>query len=266
MISALLTAIYRAAVLLPPVVLEELATMLSQTDEPYNDALANKLLSSLSNLQFRRAASDVLKAWKSDQGCWSSRAIAAALLSATYTSSTIRENLAVELVWTGPESTSIPIRRTDQVLLQLIRECKEELILVSFAIYKVPEVVQALLKALERGIKLRIIAETPESGDGKIPFGIKSTFGTEILSQSQVLIWPKEKRPVDSQGKYGSLHVKGAIVDQTKLFITSANLTEYALSLNMELGVLVENDDLAKQLISQINDLLSKEILIPLKS
>lgn len=240
--------------------------MLSRTDEPYNDALANKLLSSLSNLQFRRATSDVLNAWKSDQGCWSSRAIAAALLSATYTSNTIRENLAIELVWTGPESTSIPIRRTDQVLLQLIRECREELILISFAIYKVPEVVQALLKALERGIKLRIIAETPESGDGKIPFGIQSTFGTEILSQSQVLVWPKEKRPVDANGKYGSLHVKGAIVDQTKLFITSANLTEYALSLNMELGVLVESDDLAKQLISQINDLLSKEILIPLKS
>lgn len=265
MTSALLTAIYRAVVLLPAVVVEELATKLSRIDEPYNDGLANKLLSALPNLQFRRAASNVLSAWENDQGCWSSRAIAAAMLSATYTSNTIRENLAIELVWTGPESTSIPIRRTDQVLLQLIRECKEELTLISFAIYKVPEVVQALLKALKRGIRLCIIAETPESGDGKIPFGIQSTFGTEILSQSQVLVWPKDKRPVDANGKYGSLHVKGAIVDKKKLFITSANLTEYALALNMELGVLVQNEDLAKQLISQINDLLSRDILIPLE-
>jgi len=263
--SALLTEIYRAVVLLPPAVLDELAIALSTIDEPYSDSLASNLLSSLTNVQFRRAIADVLNTWKNQQNSWSSRAIAAALLSAACTNNTIQDNLTVELVWTGPESATIPIRRTDQVLLQLIRECREELTLISFAIYKVPEVVQALLQALERGIKLRIIAETPESGAGKIPFGFQSTFGTEILSQSQVLIWPKEKRLVDANGKYGSLHVKGAIVDQKKLFITSANLTEYALALNMELGVLVQNDDLAKQLISQINDLLSRDILIPLE-
>lgn len=218
------------------------------------------------NLQFRRAIADVLNAWKSHQDSWGSRALAAALLSAAHTSSTIREKLSVELVWTGPESSSIPIRRTDQVLLQLIRECKTELTLISFAIYKVPAVVQALLSALERGIQLCIIAETPESGDGKIPYGIQATFGGEILQQSQVLVWPKEKRPVDINGRYGSLHIKGAIVDQRTLFITSANLTEYALSRNMELGVLVQNQNLASQLINQIDDLISKEILVPLQN
>lgn len=245
--------------------LDELAQALLKIDKLYSDSLANDLLISLTNLQFRRAVSDLLNAWKSHQDSWNSKALAAALLSAAYTNHTIQEKLSVELVWTGPESTKIPIRRTDQVLLQLIRECTQELTLISFAFYKVPNVVQALLEALEKGIKLRIIAETPESGDGKIPFGIQTTFGREILCRSQVLIWPKEKRLTDANGRYGSLHIKGAIVDLRTLFITSANLTEYALSLNMELGVLVHNEDLAKQMIGQIDDLISKKILVSIQ-
>ncbi len=250
--------------LLPPVVLNQLATALAIADTPYSDALASAVLSALPNLQFRRAVADVFHAWKQNQQDWSSRAIAAALLSGAYTRNSLQNDLAVELVWTGPESTVIPIRRTEQVLLQLIRECRSELTLISFAIYKVPEVVQALLQALERGIRLRIIAETPEASSGKITFGIASTFGTELLSRAEVLVWPKQKRSVDAEGRYGSLHIKGAIVDQQTLFITSANLTRYALALNMELGVLVQNETLAKQLLSQINDLQQQEILVPL--
>lgn len=261
MTLALFAEIHHAVGLLPPGVLHETTTALAHANQPYNDALAKSILTALTNMHFRRAVARVFNAWRMHQGDWSSSAIAAALLSAAYTHQAVRENLTVELVWTGPASTHIPIRRTDQVLLQLIRDCQTELTLISFAIYKVPEVVQALLQALERGIQLRIIAKTPESGDGKIAFGLEPTFGPDILRQAQVLVWPKDKRPLSREGRYGALHIKGAIVDQRTLFITSANLTEYALTLNMELGVLVQNADLAQQLTAQINDLLHRQIL-----
>ncbi len=45
---------------------------------------------------------------------------------------------------------------------------------------------------------------------------------------------------------------------------TSANLTEYALSLNMELGVLIKNVELAKQITSQLDNLVIEQILVPL--
>lgn len=38
------------------------------------------------------------------------------------------------------------------------------------AVYKVPETAQALVAAMNRGVSLRILAETPQSGAGKIGF------------------------------------------------------------------------------------------------
>ena len=149
------------------------------------------------------------------------------------------------------------------MLLQLIREAEQELTIVSFAVYKIPAIAQALTGALNRGVALRIIAETPESGEGKIPFGVKAALGAKIIQQAQVLVWPLAKRPMDENGRYGSLHAKCAIADRKHLFISSANLTEYALSLNMEIGLLVHNDELADQVAEHIDHLIQQEILLP---
>lgn len=263
MTSPLFAAIHEAASLFPPSTLQQLANLLSEADQPYSDSLANRLLCSLTNQQFRRVLTTVLHAWKQEPTTWKSMAIAAALLSSAYANREMQHKLSAELVWTGPEPSYIPIRRTDQVLLQLIQESQQELVLISFAIYKVPVIVQALQQALDRGIHLLIIAETPTASDGKITFGLEATFGSNILSQAQVLVWPRDKRPTSTNGKYGSLHVKGAVSDQRQLFITSANLTEYALSINMELGVLIQSKVLSKQLIDQIKKLKNEKLLVP---
>lgn len=263
--SSVLREIYQVVGLLPSSALSSLVETLSSINATYTDTLASNILQPFSNIRFRRAIDDLLKAWRDDSSInWSSRELAAAIISAANTATILQQELAADLVWTGPSSSVIPIRRTDQVLLQLINECQHSLTLISFAIYKVPEIVEAILAALDRGVALCIIAETPESGEGKISFGLQATFGTEIMNRSQVLVWPKEKRPVDLNGKYGSLHIKGAISDRERLFVTSANLTEYALSLNMELGVLMKNERLAQQFTDQIEHLVQGEILIPL--
>lgn len=161
MISPLFAAIHEAASLLPSSTLEHLAHLLAATDQPYSDSLADRLLCSLTNQQFRRVLTTVLHTWKQEPTTWKSMAIAAALLSSAHTNQEMQHKLSAELVWTGPEPSYIPIRRTDQVLLQLIQESQQELVLISFAIYKVPVIVQALQQALDRGMHLLIIAETP---------------------------------------------------------------------------------------------------------
>jgi phosphatidylserine/phosphatidylglycerophosphate/cardiolipin synthase-like enzyme len=62
-----------------------------------------------------------------------------------------------------------------------------------------------------------------------------------------VYYWPKEKRGQDDKGKLGILHVKCAVADGRWLFLSSANLTEYAFTINMELGVLVTGGNLPAQ-------------------
>ena len=260
----LLQQVDRVVNFLPSSVLTSVIDLLQDSPCQYNEALVAKLLGNLPNPKFRRVVAELFSIWQQDSNNWNSCSLAAALSSSAYSVDRVRQALDVELVWTGPETSGASFRRTDQVLLQLIRDAQDELTLISFAVYKIPEIAQALKAAVNRGVKVRLIAETPESGEGKVSFGVKAALGIEIIRQAQVFIWPKKNRPVDREGKYGSLHVKAAIGDRRYLFITSANLTEYAFTLNMEMGLLVENEELTIQVIKQIDRLIQQKIFAPI--
>ena len=260
MTNQLLAQIHFIASTLPPSLLERMVDTLIQEASEFNPNLKNRILSQISIAKFRRPVSKLLDIWASEKSHWNSSSIATALMSSAYSIKQSNREVNVELVWTGPEVTKIPLRRTDRVLLQLIQEAEIEITLISFAVYKIPEIARMLIKALNRGVKVRLIAENPEVSK-KIPFGIEEALGKEIIEQSEVFIWSKDKRPVDKEGRYGSLHIKAAIADSHKLFITSANLTQYAFTLNMEMGVLIQSRHLANQVERQIKDLIENEIL-----
>ncbi|MGB3403916.1 MAG: DISARM system phospholipase D-like protein DrmC [Microcoleaceae cyanobacterium] len=264
--EALLTQIHQVAVLLPPQILETVCQHLRQAPSTPSVQWTQRLLQDLPKRHFQRSVQHLLDLWYSTTSTLTGEALAAALESAAFSTTFTRNHLDVELVWTGPSSSTLPIRRTDQVLLQLIENCQSELILISFAIYKIKTVVKAVQSAINRGVAVRLIAETPESGEGKIPFGIEATFGSQMIQQCQVYIWPKHKRPTDTQGHYGSLHIKGAVADVQNLFITSANLTDYAMTLNMEMGVLLKSQTLGQQVKAQIDRLIHDEILVKIIS
>lgn len=260
MTNQLLAKIHSVVCCLPPNVLESIVAILSNDSLTVNQHLKNRILSQISIPKFRRSVSELLDLWEEENSDLNSSSLATALMSSDYSVKQIRQELSVELVWTGPEANRIPLRRTDRALLQLIEEARTEITLISFAVYKIPEIAKALSSALNRGVRVRLIAENPEVV-GKIPFGIQEALDKKIIEQAQVFIWPKQKRPVDKEGKYGSLHIKAAIADSQRLFVTSANLTEYAFTLNMEMGVLIQSDRLANQVERQIEDLIGQGIL-----
>ena len=259
----LLAQIHSCANQLPSPVLEAVANFLAASPTKSCDvALKASILKQLPNANFRRLVGELLEIWCREAIYLDSTAIASALTTAAYCENAAKDELSVELVWTGPTSEGMLLRRTEQVLLQLIREARHEIILVSFAVYKIPEIAKALLVAIKQGVTLRIIAETPESSEGKISFGVSAALGVEIARQAQILIWPRSKRFTDAEGKYGSLHAKCAIADRKHLFISSANLTEYAFTLNMEMGLLVHGEDLAGQMAEHIDHLIQQELLV----
>ncbi len=261
----LLSQIRTCAQQLPPPVLEVVVNLLVSSPAKYCDLTVKaSILKQLHNPSFRRLVAELLEIWCREAIYLENHAIASALSTAAYCAIAAKDELSVELVWTGPTSEGMLLRRTEQVLLQLIREAQREIILVSFAVYKIPEIAKALSAAIKQGITLRIIAETPESSEGKIPFGVTTALGAEIIQQAQIFIWQRSKRPTDAEGRYGSLHAKCAIADRKHLFISSANLTEYALTLNMEMGLLVHGEDLAYQAAEHIDRLIQQEFLVPL--
>lgn len=259
----LLHKIRQVATEFPTPILYLVVKFLSIEDN-WSDSLTAKLLHQLPKASLRVLLIDLIDTWQLEASHLSGNVIASSLATADYCNREAKQELSLELVWTGPNPKFTPLRRTDQVLLQLIREAKQELVIVSFAVYKIPELAKALISAIERGVKLRLVAETPEASQGKIPFGIASALSSEILGQAQVLVWPLEQRLTDQNGRYGSLHVKCALSDRKHLFISSANLTEYALSLNMEMGLLLHNEAIGMQVNEHIEQLINNEILVSL--
>jgi phosphatidylserine/phosphatidylglycerophosphate/cardiolipin synthase-like enzyme len=68
-----------------------------------------------------------------------------------------------------------------------------------------------------------------------------------VARRAEVYYWPAEQRPRNEAEGQGVLHVKAAVADGRFLLLTSANLTEHAFTLNMEMGLLVSGGSLPAQ-------------------
>lgn len=172
----------------------------------------------------------------------------------------------VSVVWTGPETFAVPVRRTDQALLQLIAMARERLIIVSFAVYKVPDVAAALIACAQRGCNVAVIVESEAESGGKVTFEMSKALGSEVAEHARLYTWPQRLRPDVGNGKSASLHAKCAVADRKRLLVSSANLTEYAFTKNMELGLLVEGGEVPARVQAHLEALIQRDILRPLVS
>jgi phosphatidylserine/phosphatidylglycerophosphate/cardiolipin synthase-like enzyme len=223
-------------------------------------ALRARVCSGLGTPEFRHAVGRLLDRWLEVSPGATGAAVAAAVAAASYSDDAARYEVALELIWTGPSPRGSSLRRTDQALLQLIDEARRNLTIVSFAVYRVPDVGGALVRALERGVALRFIAETPEADDA--PFGVLATFGEAITRRARIYAWPRDRRPKDANGRPSLLHVKCAVADSRLVFLSSANLTEHAMMRNMEMGLLMTSADLGAQIVRHFDSLVEDGTLV----
>ncbi len=99
---------------------------------------------------------------------------------------------------------------------------------------------------------------------GKVAFHALEALGPDVAARSRVYVWPRDRRPKDALGKHGSLHAKCAIADSRVLLISSANLTEHAFRLNMELGMLVHGGSLPGRVERYFGSLIDRKVLLPI--
>lgn len=199
---------------------------------------------------------DLFRQW---QGL-SAEAYGIALLTAAIAEDQRRRQQGIELVWTGPDSRIIPTRQTEQVLLNLIRCARKRLLVVSYAVYRIAKIREALASASGRGVQVRIILDVddPVNIDGYNPL---LSIGEPLLSCAEILYWPRDQRVPNADGRRGILHVKCLVADGIHLFISSANLTEQALRLNMELGVLITGTRYSRDVEEHFSALASDGVL-----
>ena len=120
----------------------------------------------------------------------------------------------------------------------------------------------ALVRAARRGVQINVIVETPDKLEGENEYSTLRALGDDVAACSAVCYWPKEKRSQDDKGKLGILHVKCAVADGRWLFLSSANLTEYAFTINMELGVLVTGGKVPAQVQEHFDRLIGAGSLV----
>ena len=246
---------------MPAEMVETLAEAMAKVHGGDSHVIRNEALSAISHPEYRASATAFIDTWNVTASDVAPESVALALLTAASSQRAHRRGQSVELVWTGPETHAIPIRHTEQALLQVIGAAKERLTVVSYAVYDIPHVSRALVGAADRGVAIRIIVETPDRTAGQNAYDTIRALGNNVAERSTVYFWPMDQREKDDHGKSGILHVKCAVADGHWLFLSSANLTRYAFTVNMELGILVTGGDLPAQVEAHLDQLIAAGVL-----
>lgn len=231
--------------------------------ESIDRAIARELvLQSLQTPDFRDAAADFFHRWHVVAPSVGADAVSVALATAAKCMYDHRHEEIVEIVWTGPEPGKTHFRQTEQAILEVVTSAKERLTVVCYAVYRIPRIREALIGAASRGVQIRVIVETPNRIEGQGEYDCILALGDQVASVCSVYFWPQENRARDENGKIGILHVKCAVADSLRMFLSSANFTEYAFTINMELGLLVTGGKLPRQVEWHFDNLIRAGSLI----
>jgi cardiolipin synthase len=235
------------AVLLPPSRISALSERIRGAGSPDKDA---GLLQLVSTAAARAGLDRLVAAWKASG--ISGDVVAGMLIGAAHARQQAQGESSVELVWTGPTTPFVATRRTEQVLLDLIRNAKSDLFLVSFVAYDVSSIVEALNDAAAREIEIQILLETSTSHGGSLSGDPVATM-RRCVPSAALYVWTNRPAPFAD----GRVHAKVAVADGRVAFLTSANLTGHAMEKNMEAGVLIDGGSIPDRLRRHLEALIS---------
>ncbi len=100
--------------------------------------------------------------------------------------------------------------------------------------YDVSSIIDALNKAIPRGVNVSMLLESSSDHCGTISMDVIGKM-RELIPKAILYAWSNK-----SDGFIGGrVHAKVALADDLSCFITSANLTGFAMEKNMEAGILI---------------------------
>lgn len=160
----------------------------------------------------------------------------------------------LDVVWTGPHSAITTSRLTFAVVSSLLAEAEQEIILVSFATYPEQTITDALAAAHDRGVNITLLlertADNPKYSGHAVPFP---------HLDAQRLSWPAAQREPGA-----ALHAKVLVIDSATALVGSANITQHAMEVNLECGILIRGGPHPAAIRSHIYSLWEQGILLRL--
>lgn len=247
----LLDAVTALACMVSPEKVQAIANRILQAD-------ASGAATSLSGVVGTPAAAGVVDelvdAWRTTT--LSAKELASMLLAAGHVFTKTANQQSIELVWTGPTTPFVSARRTEQALLQVINAAEQTLFVTSFVAYDVSTIVKALNAASERGVKISMLLELSQDHGGSISFDAIGKMSA-LVPAARLYAW----RDQDEQFSGGKVHSKIAVADRHTCFITSANLTGFAMDRNMEAGLLISGGKIPGAMAEHLDALVSTKIV-----
>ena len=197
----------------------------------------------------------LISAWRAADPPQPGAAIALALETAALVqaeSATRRSDVVIS----GPTSDSTAVRLTSSVISELIHDSQKSLLVVSFAAFGVTEVVRELERASQRGVRIDLILERTADQGGTLhgPVGASAAFEA-IRHDATFWAWPENRRPVVGASR-AALHAKLVAADERIALLGSANLTDKALAVNLELGVIIRDPNVVSRIVRHFRSLM----------
>lgn len=164
----------------------------------------------------------------------------------------------IDLVTSGPEAPGISNRDTSVVVRELFAHAQTSVLVVGYAIYQGQRVFEALAKRMEENLDLdvKLFLNISRPDRDKTPSAILVSRYAQQFKDKQ---WPSgcrlpevyyDPRSVaDEEPVRSSLHAKCVVVDTERVFVSSANFTEAGQQRNIEVGLNIQSEWLAKRLI-----------------
>ena len=178
---------------------------------------------------------------------------------------------AFDLVTTDPHS-SASNRDTSVVVRELFAGAEASVLVAGYAVYQGRRVFQTLADQMKikPNLSVRLVLDVRRSpGDTSAVSEVVHRFGHHFRQHD----WP-EDRPIpelfyflssleEHADDRGAMHAKTIVIDNARVFISSANFTEAAHVRNVEVGLVLRSSVLAEQLTNYFNSMIADGSLRP---
>jgi cardiolipin synthase len=247
----LLDAVFAMTSQVSPEKVKSIASKIRQTtSELASAALSGEVGTAIAS----SVVSELIDAWQFTNV--SAAELASMLIASSHVMRRSAAEQSSELVWTGPTTPFVSTRRTEQALLQVIEAATHTLFITSFVAYDVSTIVKALNTAIDRGVVISMLLELSQDHGGSITFDAIGKM-KDLVPAAKLYAW-RDKEDTFSDG---SVHAKVAVADSRICFITSANLTGYAMEKNMEAGVLITGGPIPPLLHNHLKSLVDTKLV-----
>ena len=162
----------------------------------------------------------------------------------------------VDLVWTGPHPRTSTARDTYVVVRDLFKSAESEVLVAGYRFDHGEELLGPLHERARAGVRVAIFMDlaAEKARSMEAVEGLVTKAGQAFLTANWAPGVPLPElyyywKAMDPEEKgYASMHAKCVVVDQQRALVGSANFTSRARTRNVEVGVMIDDPRIAKDL------------------